>query len=67
MLRWFELMSGLKIIYEKCEMIRIRIDTNLLNAMANIFGCKVSHLPLKYIGLPLCLGVPKCKLWDPVV
>lgn len=46
-LRWFELMSGLKIIYEKCEMIRIRTDTNLLNAMANIFGCKVSHLPLK--------------------
>lgn len=60
-------MFGLKINYGKCEMNGIRIDTNMLNAMANIFGYKVGHIPLKYLGLPLCMGVHKRKLWNPVV
>lgn len=60
-------MFGLKINYGKCEMNGIQIDANMLNAMANIFGYKVGHIPSKYLGLPLCMGVPKRKLWNPVV
>lgn len=32
-LRWFELISGLKINYAKCEMVGIRMDDGLLNAL----------------------------------
>ena len=35
--------------------------------LADVFGCKVGQLPTKYLGLPLCLGLPKKSLWDPVV
>lgn len=64
---WFELMSGSKINYDKCEMISIRTDSSLLGDLDYCFGCKVGQLLLKYLGLPLCLGVPKSKLWDPMV
>lgn len=44
-LQWFELMSSLKINYDKCEMIRIRTDSKLLIDMAYAFSCKVGQLP----------------------
>lgn len=66
-LRWFELMSRLKINYDKSEMVGIRTDANMLNAMTNAFGCKIGTLPIMYLGLPLCMGLPKRRMWDPVV
>lgn len=66
-LQWFELMSGLKINYDKCEMFGIRTNASLLTEMAISFGCKVGKLPIKYLGLPLCMGIPKRKIWNPVV
>lgn len=62
LLRWFEMMSGLKRNYDKCKMIGIRTNTTSLNDMASVFGCKVGHLPLKYLVLPLCLGISRRKL-----
>lgn len=35
--------------------------------MTSTFGGRVGQLLLKYLGLSLCTGVPKCKLWDPVM
>lgn len=48
-------------------MTRIRLDANFTFELASIFGCKVGSHPMKYLGLPLCLGIPKTKLWDPVI
>lgn len=67
MLKWFELLSGLKINYEKCELIGVRVADSLLVSLANAFGCKVGKFPSKYLGVPLCLGLPKKSLWDSVV
>lgn len=61
-LRWFEFISGLKINYDRCELIGIRTDTTLTFASASAFGCKVGNLPPKYLR-----GLPKKKLWDTVV
>lgn len=66
-LRWFEFISGLKINYDRCELIGIRTDTTFTFASASAFGCKVRNLPPKYLGLLLCMGLPKKKLWDTVV
>ena len=38
-----------------------------VDSFAKIFGCKAEELPSKYMGLPLCLGIPKKSLWDSVV
>ena len=65
-LKWFELLSGLKINYEKFELVGIHLE-HLLVSLAMKFGCKVGKLPTKYLGLPLCSGLPKKSLWDPVM
>lgn len=66
-LRCFELMFGLKINYDKSELIGIRTDADMLNDMELVFGCKLGYLPIKYLGIPLRLGIPKRKLWDTVM
>lgn len=58
-LRWFKACSGLKINYEMCELIGIRLDSSSLNAFVVVFGCKVGNLPSKYLGLPLYMGLSK--------
>eukprot|EP00268_Persea_americana_P043743 TRINITY_DN4402_c0_g1_i1.p1 TRINITY_DN4402_c0_g1~~TRINITY_DN4402_c0_g1_i1.p1 ORF type:complete len:267 (+),score=37.38 TRINITY_DN4402_c0_g1_i1:1657-2457(+) len=66
-LKWFEVLSGLKINYEKCEFIGVQMDLSQVDYLANIFGCKDGKLPKKYLGLPLYLGIPKKSLWDSMV
>lgn len=61
------MIFGLKINYDKCELVGIRLATSDNQLMADLFGCKVGTLPLKYLGLPLCVGIPKRSMWDPVV
>lgn len=66
-LRWFEMLSDLKINYGNCELFGIRMEGNYVKNLADAFGCRVGRLPTTYSGLPLCLGLPKKSLWDPVV
>ena len=66
-LKWFEMLSGLKINYEKCEFIGVLMEVSHVDFSANVFGCKVGKLPSKYLGLPSCLRLPKKSLWDFVV
>ena len=66
-MKWFEFLSGLKINYDKCELIGVQTENNHVAFLADVFGCKVGKLPSKYLGIPLCLGFPKKHLWDSVV
>ena len=45
----------------------ICLEKSHLVSLATAFGCKVGDFPTKYLGLPLCLGMPKKSLWDPLV
>lgn len=36
-------------------------------SLADSFGCRFRKIPSKYLGLPLCVGLPKKDLWDLVV
>lgn len=63
-LRWFSMSSILKINYEKCELVCIRLDALIVSELPDFFGCKVGKFPLRYIGLPSCTGIRKRKLWD---
>lgn len=62
-LTWFELLSWLRINYGKCEFIGVR----LVDSQVVSLPCRVRKLPSKYLGLPLCLGIPKSSLWDSVL
>lgn len=65
-LKWFKMLTSLKINYCKCGLL-FGWTTVMLLLWQMHFGCKVEKLPTKYLGLPLCLGVQKKSLWDSVV
>jgi hypothetical protein len=46
-------MSGLKINFTKSELISLNISNQDRHHLANILGCKVSTLPITYLGTPL--------------
>lgn len=66
-LKWFELLSGLKINNDKCEFVGVHLEQSQLASLAKKFGCEIGKLPTKYLGLRSCLGLPKKSIWDPVV
>ena len=52
---WFEGYSGLRINFEKSELILVgRVDN--IDDLTLELGCKVGNLPSCYLGLPL--GAP---------
>lgn len=53
-LRWFEIVSGLKINYTKYKMSSARTESDQGIGSANSFGCRVGSLPSFYMGPPLC-------------
>ena len=67
LLKWFEFLSGLKINFGKCELIGVRTSESEVISFARAFGCKVGKLPSKYIGMPLCVGLPWMYLYYSVV
>jgi hypothetical protein len=49
----FEYLSGLKINYSKSEMIPLNLTETESYRLANVIGCKIGTLPIKYLGVPL--------------
>jgi Reverse transcriptase (RNA-dependent DNA polymerase) len=56
-LKWiliaFEDLSGLKINFDKCEIVPLNISDDQGIHLTNYLGCKLTHLPLTYLGVPL--------------
>lgn len=56
-LKWIltcvEQVSGMKINYDKSELIPMGLDTQEAGDLAEIFGCPVGAFPIKYLGVPL--------------
>jgi hypothetical protein len=52
-LRAFEGLSGLKINFIKSELIALNISSKLASNFALQLNCKLSSLPMKYLGLSL--------------
>jgi hypothetical protein len=56
-LKWllvcFEQLSGMKINYDKSDLLVLGMDEERANEFAKIFCCKRSDFPIKYLGVPL--------------
>ncbi|KAF5463588.1 hypothetical protein F2P56_019489 [Juglans regia] len=62
----FEAVFGLKVNLLKSEMVPVDIVNNVQD-LANILGCKVSSLPLKYLGLLLGAAFKAKSIWEGVL
>lgn len=62
----FELMSGLKINFHKCEVVSIGMDAAESLRVANLLNCKLGKFPFTYLGLPI--AAKKCSIadWEPL-
>jgi hypothetical protein len=62
----FEAVSGLKVNLSKSELVPMGNVVDV-EGLADILGCMVSSLPLKYFGLPLGAGFKAKSIWNGVV
>lgn len=66
-LRISELMSGLKVNFEKCCLYGENVNERSLQEWANILGCNVGSLPLTYLGIKVGINHRKYVEWKDVV
>jgi hypothetical protein len=67
-LKWlllgFEDLSGMKIFFSKCEIVPLNVTQWEGDQLAEQLGCKVSNLPLMYLGMPLHWKKFTCDQWN---
>ena len=66
MFSWFEAVSGLKINLSKSEMVPVG-NVPHIGDLVEILDCKVSALPMTYLGLPLGAKFNSISIWDPIL
>jgi hypothetical protein len=52
----FEQLSGLKINFDKSEILVIGGDQDMAVMYAQIFNCQIVSFPLKYLGVPISVS-----------
>jgi hypothetical protein len=56
LLYMFEQLSGLKINFDKSEILVIGGDQDMAIMYAQIFNCQIVSFPLKYLGVPISVS-----------
>ena len=67
LLYMFEMMSGLKVNFQKSEILTVGGDENTVKKYAEIFNCEVGSFPLKYLGMPVSYTNLKSSDWEFIV
>jgi hypothetical protein len=63
----FESLTGIKINYDKTEMVPMNLNEEESHHYAALIGCNISHFPIKYLGLPLHNRSLRISDWNDVV
>ncbi|XP_028113957.1 uncharacterized protein LOC114312000 [Camellia sinensis] len=66
-LRCFEVLSGLRINFNKSVVCGVGIPEELGQDFASRLNCKFQKLPIKYLGLPLGASPSSSRTWLPVI
>ncbi|GLU22472.1 hypothetical protein SLE2022_385450 [Rubroshorea leprosula] len=66
-LRWFEIMSGLRINFNKSVLIGINVDETWISMAASALNCKAGKTPFIYLGLPVGGNPHRHSFWKPVI
>lgn len=63
----FEMLSGLKINFSKCNIYGVNMDSGHLSAMADILGCSVGSFPFTYLGIKMGFRHKRAAEWTHLV
>lgn len=63
----FLFASGLKINYQKSELIGCNVPYGEVERLAALFGWKVGSLPIQYLGAPLGDNPRRISFWRPMI
>ncbi|GKV30545.1 hypothetical protein SLEP1_g39346 [Rubroshorea leprosula] len=66
-LRWFELMSGLRINFNKSSLYGFNVSERWIREAAGVLHCAVGVTPFRYLGMLIGGNPRRKKFWDPVV
>ena len=65
-LQCFQIISGLKVNFEKSDLFAKSADCNLLEG-SSILKCKIDSWPMKYLGTPIGSSPRKQVFWAPLI
>jgi hypothetical protein len=60
----YEQMLGLKIKFEKSELLLIAGDNLIAESFADLFNCQIGPFPIKYLGVPISASRLKVSDWN---
>jgi hypothetical protein len=63
----FSMSTGLKINFGKSHMVPINVPEDLMEELAEDFGCQIGKMPFTYLGLPLGITIPIIYEISPLV
>lgn len=63
----FQAVSGLKINLHKSAMVILGAGDDNVDSLKDILRCRLSLLPVTYLGVPLGAKHKDSKIWDPVI
>ena len=63
----YALMFGLRINFEKSALVPFNCFDQKVLRMKNLFGCPVTSLPIKYLGIPLGANPRMVETWKPII
>ncbi|KAL8480707.1 hypothetical protein ACS0TY_027303 [Phlomoides rotata] len=66
-LRNFEILSGLKVNFNKCCLMGLNIKANSLRCMASLIRCEVGQRPFSYLGLSIGINHRQTSSWTKLV
>ncbi|GLT28935.1 hypothetical protein SLA2020_038370 [Shorea laevis] len=66
-LRWFELVSGLKINFNKSVLYSFNVSDEWGRMAAASLNCKSGSTPFTYLGMPIGNAMVRRKAWVPVI
>jgi len=63
----FQALSGLAVNYKKSGLIVIGKEASWAQGMANVIGCLLVELPVRYLGIPLGANMRKAQSWQCII
>ena len=60
----FEMMSGLKVNFQKSEILTVGGDDNVVKQYAELFNCDIGSFPIKYLGMPVSYTNLRNSDWE---